>query len=118
MEELLEAIDSGRALAPPGGRWDSYALLAVAGACHFAAMSHGAVELPPVDVERLPKEYREAKEETFFEDLSDAIRFYSQLTMMVKDGKYDHMEPELEAVIYSDADGKHVIPVKGFKGTD
>ena len=51
-----------------------------------------------------------------FQDLDNAIGFYSQLTLMVKDGTYDeHHEPLVQALIYSDDERKRVIPVTGFK---
>ena len=100
-EKFLAAIATGEPLLPPGGQWNIYALLAVAGACHFVASSHGPIALSPVDIASLPKEHREAREETFLRDLGTAIRYYSELTMMVKDGEFDERnEPFVQAIVY------------------
>jgi hypothetical protein len=91
-------------------------MLALAGACYFAAMSRGPLTVPPAAWEKLPPQYREATEETLFRDLHLAIDYYAQLTMAVKDGKFDdEFEPHVEAVIWEDEDGMHLQPHVGFR---
>jgi hypothetical protein len=114
----LEAIATGKPLTPPQGGWTAHHLMALAGALHFAAMAHGPLNyiLKPDAYEKLPPEHREATEEIFSRDLDAAIRFYSQLTMLVKDGWYDDaFDPVARAVVYQDDEGLHVLPHSGFK---
>jgi hypothetical protein len=52
-------------------------------------------------------------------DIMGAILWYSQATMLVKDGEYDaHFEPRHSAVIVCRADAPvlEVSPLEGFKG--
>src|SRR5262249_44464647 len=93
---FLAALQSGQPLTPRDGRWYIHNMMAAAGACYFAPMSHGPLSLKemPGAWEKFPAEHREAREQTLFDDLSDAIAFYGHLTMLVKDGKFDdHFEP-------------------------
>jgi hypothetical protein len=53
-----------------------------------------------VDESKVPKQYREAHEETLYADLRAAIEFYSHLTMLVRGQEYDqHFEPLMQAVV-------------------
>jgi hypothetical protein len=115
----LDALASGEPLTPPDGEWNVNPILALAGTLHFAAMSHGPLKykLRPDAYEKLPAEHREATEDTFYRDLDSAIRFYSQLTLLVRDGRYDEAcESSVRALVYQDDDGMHVVPFSGFKG--
>jgi hypothetical protein len=40
-ERFIDALDHGRPIEPMGNRWTTDDMLALAGAAHFAAMSHG-----------------------------------------------------------------------------
>jgi hypothetical protein len=66
----------------------------------------------------MPPERQEAVEEMFHQDLHDGIEFISTLTLNVIGGGYDgQFGPEVQAIIYEDADGtKKISPFKGFKG--
>jgi hypothetical protein len=92
-------------------------MLALAGACHLAVMSHEPLALRNADGEKVHGERREAVEDTFFSDLAGAIEWYSQATLMVRDGEYDaRFEPEHKAVVQM-TDGKHKLPfIAGRKG--
>jgi hypothetical protein len=117
-EEILSAIQTGRAIPEPEYGWKRFDLLQVAGAIHFALFSQGPVR-PDMDLpgfaERLaqqPFEHREATEETLTRDIQDATEFYSQLTMMVQDEQYDDKcEPHVQAY----GTGKRVTFIKGAK---
>jgi hypothetical protein len=117
---FLQALRSGRAIEPPGGRWTIHAMLALAGACHFAASTHG----PPAFTgdasawERLPHEHKEARMGTLFEDLRRAIEFYSHLTMLVQVGEYDdRFAAHVEAIVYRGDREDRVAPRTGFRST-
>jgi hypothetical protein len=114
-ERYIEALRSGQPVSPPDGRWTISTMMALAGVCYFACMSHGPLSTRSTGGNPSP-EHQEARAETLFSDLSAAIQFYGQLTMMVKDGEFDdHFEPHVEAAVYEDGTGRHVQPHKGFK---
>jgi hypothetical protein len=119
-ERFLQALRSGQAIEPPGGRWTIHALLALAGACHFAASTHGPLAFTghAGAWERLPHEYKEARMGTLFEDLRLAIEFYSHLTMLVQVGEYDdRFAPHVEATVCR-SDGEDRVRVRtGFRST-
>ena len=104
-----EALTSERHRSPHGGG-------ALAGAAHYAAMSHGPVRLSDRDLSEMPAERREAMEETFLGDLMSAVKFYSELTMKVRYDEYDRdFEPELRAVVFATDTGPTVTPISGFR---
>jgi hypothetical protein len=113
-EYFLDCIGSGKPIACV---WNVHNMLALAGALHFAAMSHGPAALRQgVEVGELPAEHREAIEEGFYDDLRAAIEFYSRLTMMVKDGEYDEsFHPTLKAIATIRDGKKRVQIVAGAK---
>lgn len=119
-EAILAAIENGEPIPAADHGWTIYELMQVAGACYFAAMSHGP---PTADLERLgqlPLEHREATEETLYQDIHDAIEFNSHLTMQVQDGGYDeHFEPLTTAIVRRDADGEQqILPITGKRQID
>jgi hypothetical protein len=118
-EGFLQALMSGQPVIPPGiDAWDINSILALAGACYFAAMSHGPLSLKnlPGIWEKLPLEQREAREETLSADLHLAIEFYGQLTMFVKDEEFDEsFDPHVEAIVYEHDGRKSVQPHVGFR---
>ena len=119
-ERFLAALRNGTAIdAPPEG-WSINDMMALGGACFFAAMSHGPIldKVRGIDTSKLPHEHREAREDTLMQDLHDAIEFYGQLTSLVADSRFDpEYEPNVVALVFTDADGKkQLIPHKGFKG--
>jgi hypothetical protein len=122
-EYLLDCLRTGKPIAPsdPSRGWTQFDMLALAGACHFAAMSRGpalhATGVAPLD--QLPPEHREAAEENWDADLHGAIGWYSQVTMLVADGEYDqHFEPQHEAFVEVRGEARRVKPGKGFRQTD
>jgi hypothetical protein len=119
-EQWLRAIASAQPLAlPASGEWSCLSMTTLAGVLNFAILSHGPVhhQLSPEQEKRLPREHREARAETLFQDVSDAIAFNGQLAELVQDNDFDApYEPVVEGVIYSDENGKNVIPGKGFRG--
>ncbi|MEI8374618.1 MAG: hypothetical protein WCJ35_17470 [Planctomycetota bacterium] len=118
-EYLLDCIANGKAIEPPECGWTINAMLAVAGACHFAALSHGPIvaKAMGIDVSKLPTEYQEAHEETLFADLQAAIGFYSHLTMLVKEGTYhEQFEPSLPVVVRQTGEvHNEVVPIQGHR---
>jgi len=128
-EYLIDCIANGKPIEPStSAGWTYNDMLALAGACHFGALSHGRVDLRAMKgeeearqwLESLPKEHREANEEMWFNDVAAAIEFYSHLTMLVKDGKYDHQaEKHLVAFVSQvGSSQKRLHPLKGFKSAN
>jgi hypothetical protein len=117
-EEILDALNTGKPIAPgqPGG-WVQYDMMTLAGACLYAAMSHG----PPMQhIRGVPesKERQEADEDTFMSDLIGAVQSYAQLAEAVRDGHYDRdFEPTITAVVSCQIEGfkAELTPVSGFK---
>ena len=118
-EQFLAALATGQPFTPTGSTWTLDDMLALAGVCHFGAMSHGPVRLSDRDLSQMHPERREAGDETFLADLLSAVAFYSELTMQVKDRRYDEaFEPELRAIVFNGEDGPSVTPVSGFRAAD
>jgi NAD(P)H-dependent FMN reductase len=112
-KRILAAVASGE---PITGIRNVNDMLACAGACFFAAMSHGA-ELQKNLTEQQHPEHQEASEESLFRDLYAAVQFYSQLFMWLHDGEYDRrFASKVKAVVWESPDGLQVRPVAGFKG--
>lgn len=119
-QRYLNSLISGKAIdAPANGQWSINDMLRLAGACFFAAQSHG----PPkywgtgLPAER-HQEIHEADDERLDSYLSAAIAMYGHLTMLVKDNEYDdHFEPEVTAIVSQTGDvHRQVKPLKGYKG--
>ena len=113
---FIDCLANQKPIAPPNGAWTADDMLALAGASFFVVMSHGPWLNRDIDMSKLPPEHREAKEETFFEDIHVAIEYYGHLSMLVQDDEYDtQFEPRHRAVVFHDTEGKKVIPVDGVK---
>jgi hypothetical protein len=118
-QHYLDCLAQGKDIKAPAGGWTGNDMLALAGACHFGAMSQGPqsfwLKEIPAD---LHAEHAEQKEEQFFIDLGAAIEFYSQLTMLVQDEEYDNsFRPEAFALVSKTIEGEvhqYMKPVKGF----
>jgi hypothetical protein len=117
-EHFLDCLRNGKPISPPAGQvWTHADTLALAGVCHFAAMSHGPGLYKDTDWSKVPAERQEAIEDTLFSDLAAAVEWHSHQTMLVADGEYDaHWEPEHRAIVSKDADGPQVIVVDGYRG--
>jgi hypothetical protein len=117
-EHFLDALAHGKPITPGDGRgWTQFDMLMLAGACHFAALSHGPMAFHYHGVPA-SAEHREADWNTFQGDLLGVINFYSQLTTAVKDGKYDaDFEPQVRGILRCKIDGIEieVSPAAGFK---
>jgi hypothetical protein len=112
-QEYLDCLVTGKAVVGP---WTAENMLALAGACYFAVMSHGPVRLSDRDWETIPAERREAAESTFLTDLTAAVEFYAELCMRVRDGNYDRLfEPKLRGVVWVEDWGKHFHAVEGLR---
>jgi hypothetical protein len=115
-EDLVARIGEGKDIPAPAAGWNSDELLQVAGALFFAAMSHGP---PAIDKDRT--EHRsggngDVATRTLADDLHMAVDFYSDLTMMVCGGTYDHrFEPQLQAVVVREGDERGFKILKGGK---
>ena len=111
---FLDCLATGKPIDPQSEGWNGHDLLALAGACLFARMSHGPDTHAAGTMATLHAERREAIEDTLLSDLHVAIEFYSHLTMLVNDGEYDNQfAPNVQAVVSSDGDEKIVNIVDG-----
>jgi hypothetical protein len=118
VEQFLDAIQNAK---PIHCEWSQFNMLSLAGTLYFAALSQGplAYKLPGAPkMEGLHRERREAVEESFHQDIHDAIEFCGHLATMVKDGEYDEwQEPVCQALLQRKNGRPTVTPMKGFKGT-
>jgi hypothetical protein len=89
-ERFLDSLVNDRPIELPSrAGWTRDDVLALAGACFFAALSHGPPGYNIADLDKLPKERREAIEEAFRNDLFAAVEVYSRLARLVMDREYD-----------------------------
>ena len=113
--QVLGCISKGVAISPasPSG-WTAHDALAVAGALIFAAADGGPFDRKVPN--NLPREHAEAVAMTLRADILMAVRYYADLTRLVRDGGYDaKFEPECRAVVTTDNGRVELMPVKGFK---
>ena len=97
---FARSIQSGESIQIPAEGWTANNLLMLAGASHFAAMSLGPQAYKTSLLKSLPKERREAVEESFFEDLAGAVEFIGDLTMKCVDGEFDErFHPSVQVII-------------------
>lgn len=119
-QNLLKSFHTGTPINPPTDGWTGNDLLALAGACYFAAMSHGPESFWCRDISAsLRPEYREAEEFAFFDSLHAAIEYYGQLTGLVQDGQYDEgFDPDVRAMVRKEGDSEIIVrPISGFHAT-
>jgi hypothetical protein len=121
-ESVLSAIKNGESITTPDGKWSVSRMLSLAGMLHAAVVSHGPIGdkvagITPEMRAAMDSEKREAVEDTFYTEISDAIDFHSMLTSQVMDGEFDERyEPEVKAVVFRGPDGKKVgRRLAGFK---
>lgn len=126
-EYLLDCIATGKPIKPTDDSgWTRHDLVGLAGACYFAALSHGPMGYVAAlgDTEKAQKaldylhdEHREAVDEAWQNDLHAAIGFYGHLTMLVADGGYDaQYEPHLTAAVSLTGEiERKLMPHTGFK---
>lgn len=116
-EYLLDCLKHGKPIRPEQNAWTGFDMLALAGACYFCAMSQGPAMYRNAAFDKLPQERREAVEQTFLNDLFAAIAFYSELTMVVADNRYDEQfEPDVMAVVATEDTGGVQRTAKIAKG--
>jgi hypothetical protein len=116
-ERFLDCLANGKPFIPTQAQWTVDDMLALAGACYFGAMSHGPVRLSDREWSEIPREHREAAEDTSLKDLGAAVMFYGELTQKVRDCDYDEAcEPECSGAVFTSEDGMHLVPFKGFRG--
>jgi hypothetical protein len=114
-EQLVARIGEGHDIPAPAGGWNGEALLQVAGALFFAAMSHGPPELDR-SIEDRTSENGDSATRNLSDDLHMAIDFYCDLTMMVCVGTYDdRFEPELRAVVMREGAERGFKIIRGGK---
>jgi hypothetical protein len=120
-QTVIDAFKTGKPIAPPSGNWTGNEMLTLAGMLYAGVVSQGPHNYQVAGItaemkKQMPRERREAIDETFTQDIHDAIEFLSGLMFQVIDGKYDqHLGPEISAAVYRDGDRKCVLPAKGFK---
>jgi hypothetical protein len=114
----IEAIERGSPLMAPDGRWIASSVVSLTGTLFVAAMSQG----PPGymqhrgRLESLPREHREAVEETFFVELHGAIELCVRLAATIKDGKFDEsFEPRVLAWVQQRDGYAAIVPCWGFR---
>jgi hypothetical protein len=122
-EQVIEALNTGKAISAPPGGWSQNDMLALAGVLYAGAVSHGpqshqVAGVTPAMAREPHPEKQEAVEDTFHADLHDAIDFMGMLTFKVMDNDFDaDFDPEVKAAVFRKPDGgKAVHPAKGFKG--
>jgi hypothetical protein len=118
VEDWLRSVGEGGDLRCPERGWGIYDMLCLAGVCFAGVMSNGpiAYQLGKEQYEQMPAEHREAREETFENDLTAAILFCAQLALAIQDGEYDQRyEPILKALVYMQGDQRIVRALAGVK---
>jgi hypothetical protein len=121
--KILDAIQAGAPIEPPtAAGWNVHALLAVAGACFFAASTHAddlhAAARGGEQWGDQPPEHQEALAERAMAELHAAVEFYAKLMELVADGRYDEVMagPRAVGAVRIDADGKaHIDAAEGFR---
>src|SRR5262245_26821527 len=114
---FLEAMASGRDIKCPEGGWTQADALALAGACFFAASTHGPVVHEGFDLRTVSAERLEAINEAFTAGLWAALEWCSQGAMLVQDGLYDgRFEPTHRTLVWVEDGRQRVRPLAGFKG--
>jgi hypothetical protein len=116
-ESILDSLKNGKPielLSPEG--WTGHDMLILAGACFFGALSQGPGLYRNTDFSKVPAERREAIDDTFFQDLHLAIRFYSQLIQLVCDGNYESSgyEPRCRAAVWFEDGEMKIQPGEGM----
>lgn len=117
-QEFIQALARGNPILAPDQKWTGNDMLALAGACFFAAMSHGPSSFYGTEsAHPLKPKDQKAIEDTFFNDLHGAVEFYAHLTQLVRDGLYDEQyEPEVRALVTQQGNvTKTIRPVRGFR---
>jgi hypothetical protein len=117
-EQLLNCLRTGAPIAPRGQGWAGNDMLALAGACFYAAMSQGPASFWLRDIpDNLHAEHTEAEVSQFLNDLRAAIEFYSELTRLVHDDEYDEKcDPDVIAKATQEGEVRRsVTPLRGFK---
>ena len=113
-ERLVDALTNKKPLDTPRDVDD---VLALAGACFYAAMSQAPALHKAVDWSRVGHHEQDEDQDTFFADLHAAIEYYGQLMMLVAAGEYDDsFDPRHKAIVMMQDDRKTVIPVEGVRG--
>jgi hypothetical protein len=113
-ERLVDALTNKKPIETPRDVDD---ILALAGACFYAAMSQAPALHKGVDWSRVGHEAQDEDQDSFFADLHAAIEYYGQLMMLVAAGEYDDsFDPRHKAIVMMQDDRKTVIPVEGVRG--
>jgi hypothetical protein len=113
-ERFLEGLTKGK---PITGTQTVDDILALAGACFFMAMSQGPAINQAVDWSKLgPVDHSNQNEDTFIQDIHNAIEYYAQLTLLVADGEYDeNFDPQHRAIVMVENGKKTVVPIEGMR---
>jgi hypothetical protein len=114
----LDALQRGGPLVAPDGHWTVSTMVSLAGTLFFGAVSHGPLIYMrhPGRLESLPREHREAVEDSFFVELHGAIEFCGRLASSIKDGKFGEVfEPRVMASVQQQDQETAILPSSGFK---
>ena len=112
-DELLSCLDDGQPLQPIGEAWTTDDLLAVAGVCLYAVLTTFRGRR---DDSGQPEERVESRDGRLFDALTAAATAYAKLCGRAAARTWDRdLEPEVEAAVDVDADGRPTLtPVSGF----
>ncbi len=111
---VIACLERGEPVSPAGERWTRDDLLALAGVCFAAAMSHGPEGLAGKDPMSIPLEHREAYLQTLGDDLAWAIRWLAEMARLSMVGGYDALFDPIH-VVRVDGSAPRVLPVSGVK---
>jgi hypothetical protein len=102
-QAVLDALASGEPIPTHDGTLRVFDMLSIAGACMFAAMTHG----PTLTQPDLNAEQRAERDRAFMDDVLGAIEFLAEQHMRVLDGEFES-GPVLKGLI--DAKAGKFIP--------
>ncbi len=111
-EYLVDRVANGRPIEGLGGVDD---LLALAGACLFAARTQAGALQSRVDGGRLPERVRSGPSD-LARDLHAAIDVYAELAESVYDMWFEEVyEDRVRAIVYTDGERRAVVPLEGYR---
>ena len=115
-EYLVECLSNG---APIEGIESTEDMLALIGACGCVIAGRLPNAPPGTNYRKLPSDRRRQVRADFADDVQAAIRWYTEVTRMVVDGRYDsRFESQHYAVAERSAGGEHswkVVVTRGSK---
>lgn len=125
LSRFLECIRKGKPVNPAGGVWDHWQLLALAGVCRYALITHGpttvdrsgqAIGMAELEASCSTDEQLHMVCQLFVQGVSDAIEWAGDRTGQIELGEYDqNFEAEHIVILGRDGETRTMHPVSGFK---